>query len=557
VDGGADLLERGRSAYRQREWANACALLSAADRESPLEPDDLELWVTASYLTGRDDTGDDLSARACRECAGDDPARAARHAVRLGILLLLRGEAARSSGWLSRARRLLDVRGGDCAERGYLLVPAALQHLVGGDAAAAEAASAEAAAIGERFGDPDLLAMGRLGVGQALVASGRTAPALALLDEVMVAVTSEELSPVYAGILYCAVIETCNEAFDLRRVQEWTVALTRWCETQPDLVPYRGQCLVHRSEIMLVHGEWPDALDEARRACDSLAGRPAAGAAFYQLAEVHRLRGEFDRAEAAYRQASRWIPEPQPGLALLRMAQGHVDAAAAMLRRALDAAVGFKALRRTARVEPAPPAAERCRLLAAHVEVMISAGDLAAARAGADELRAIADHVGAPLLQAMALHATGAVLVAEHDPDAAEVLRRAWRAWQDLDAPYEAARIRVLMGLACRQQRDPDSADMEFDAARLVFEQLGAVPDVHRVRAVSRAGSRTAGAGPLTAREVQVLRLVATGMTNRAVAAELFLSEKTVARHVSNIFTKLGVSSRAAATAYAYEHGLV
>jgi DNA-binding CsgD family transcriptional regulator/tetratricopeptide (TPR) repeat protein len=557
VDDGADLLERGRSAYRQREWANACALLSAADRESPLAPDDLELWVTASYLTGRDDTGDDLSARAYRECAGDDPARAARHAVRLGILLLLRGEAARSGGWLSRARRLLDARGGDCAERGYLLVPAALQHLVGGDAAAAEAASAEAAAIGERFGDPDLLAMGRLGVGQALVASGRTAPALALLDEVMVAVTSEELSPVYAGILYCAVIETCNEAFDLRRAQEWTVALTRWCEAQPDLVPYRGQCLVHRSEIMLVHGEWPDALDEARRACDSLAGRPAAGAAFYQLAEVHRLRGEFDQAEEAYRQASRWIPEPQPGLALLRMAQGHVDAAAAMLRRALDAAVGFKALRRTVRVEPAPPAAERSRLLAAHVEVMIAAGDLAAARAGADEMGAIADHVGAPLLRAMALHATGAVLVAEHDPDAAEVLRRAWRAWQDLDAPYEAARIRVLMGLACRQQRDPDSADMEFDAARLVFEQLGAVPDVHRVRAVSRAGSGTAGAGPLTAREVQVLRLVATGMTNRAVAAELFLSEKTVARHVSNIFTKLGVSSRAAATAYAYEHGLV
>jgi DNA-binding CsgD family transcriptional regulator/tetratricopeptide (TPR) repeat protein len=511
------------------------------------------MWATAAYLTGRDDVGDDLSARACRECAVGDPARAARHASRLGILLLLRGEVARSGGWLGRARRLLDVRGGDCAERGYLLVPAALQHLVDGDPAAAEAASAEAAAIGERFGDPDLLALGWLGVGQALVAAGRIAPALALLDEVMVAVTSGEVSPIFAGIVYCAVIETCQEAFDLRRAQEWTVALTRWCDAQPDLVPYRGQCLVHRSEIMLVHGAWPDALDEARRACDELAGRPAAGAALYQLAEVHRLRGEFVRAEEAYQRAGRWVPEPQPGLALLRLAQGQVDAAAAMLRRALGGPSAGVAPHGPAGAEPASPAAVRSRLLAAHVEVMIATGDVAAARAGADELSALADRVGAPLLQAMAGHASGAAGVAEHDPGAAVVLRRAWRAWQDLDAPYQAARVRVLMGLACRQQRDRDSADMEFDAARMVFEQLGAVPDVNRVRALSRA----AGAGPLTAREVQVLRLVATGMTNRAVAAELFLSEKTVARHMSNIFTKVGVTSRAAATAYAYEHELV
>jgi DNA-binding CsgD family transcriptional regulator len=548
-----DLRERGRGAYRLREWASAYELLAAADRESPLGPDDLELWVTAAYLTGHDDSGDDLSARACRECAGTDPARAARHATRLAILLLLRGEAARSGGWLTRARRLLDAQGGECAERGYLLVPAAVDHLVAGDAAAAEAASAEAAALGERFGDPDLLALGQLGVGQALVAVGRTTPALALLDEVMVAVTSEEVSPIFTGILYCAVIETCGEAFDLRRAQEWTAALTRWCEAQPDLVPYRGQCRVHRSEIMLLHGAWPDALHEARMACDGLAGHPAAGAAFYQLAEVHRLRGEFQRAEESYRRAGRWIPVPQPGLALMRMAQGQVGAAAAMLRRALDGTVAFVALRRATRIEPVPPAAVRSRLLAAHVEIMIAAGDLAAARAGADELGTIADHIGAPQLRAMAAHATGAILVAGRDPGAAEVLRRAWRAWQDLDAPYEAARVRVLMGLACRQQRDPDSADMEFDAALLVFEQLGALPDANRVRALSRAS----GAGPLTAREVQVLRLVATGMTNRAVAAELFLSEKTVARHVSNIFSKLGVSSRAAATAYAYQHDLV
>ena len=296
---------------------------------------------------------------------------------------------------------------------------------------------------------------------------------------------------------------------------------------------------------MQLHGVWPDALEEVRRACAGLshpASQDAAGAAFYQLAELHRLRGELAEAEAAYREATRWGRSPQPGLALLRLAQGQVEAAAGAVRREVDEAEGRAA---------------RARLLPAFVEIVLAEGDVEAARAGADELAAIAAELDAPLLHAVSAHASGAVLLQEGDPRAAlTALRRAWNIWKALEAPHEAARVRVLIALACRDLGDQDTAEMELDAARWVFQQLSAAPDLARVDALSRqADGRDTGG--LTAREAQVLRLVAAGMTNRAIAADLILSEKTVARHVSNIFTKLDVPSRAAATAYAYEHGIV
>jgi DNA-binding CsgD family transcriptional regulator len=539
------VLEHARASFVQRSWGNAYAQFATADATTPLELDDLERLALAAYLTGHEEESTLAWTRAHHEAIRrDDPQRAARNAFLIGSGLMFRGETAPGLGWFARGGRVLEGCG-ECAEQAWPRTWNAFAQMWGGDAEGARSVFAESAMVGKRFNDADLLTMSHLGQGMCLVLQGQGPAGIAVLDEVMVAVTSGEVSPMYAGIAYCTVIAGCSELFDLRRAREWTAALTRWCDSQPDLVPYRGNCLVHRSELMQLEGAWTEAMEAARQACEQLSAPvrwDTLGSAYYQLGELHRLRGEFPEAEESYRKASESGHQPEPGMPLLRLAQGRTDVAAAALRRALDET-------------QEPPA--RARLLPAYVEIMIASRDVASARTAANELGQIAEFLNAAYLRAVATSAAGAVLLAEGDPRSAlPKLRAAGSVWRVLDAPYEVARIQMLIGLACNALGDAETSALEFDGARKVFEQLGAKPDIERIDVLLR---RTYGQTPagLTAGEVEVLRLVASGKTNRAIARELGLSDKTVARHVHNSLTKIGVPSRTAATAYAYENGLI
>ena len=523
-------------------WGDAFAELSAAHHEGRLGVEDLERLAVAAYMVGKDDDCEAAWMSAHKEWSRrGETERAARCAFWQALGLFFRGDLAPAMGWVGRGGRLLEESPRDCAEQAWLRMLTALPLLFEGDGEAVYPSFVEAGEIAERFADPDATMFARLCRGDSLILQGQVAEGMALLDELMVAVTADEVAPMLAGIAYCQVIALCRAVFDLRRAREWTEALTRWCDSQPGLVPFRGNCLVHRCEIFQLRGAWTRALESARRACERLAGPPAwdtLGSAYYQLAEIQRLRGELSEAEASYREASLAGRDPEPGMSLLRLAQGRVDLALPAICRALD--------------EAEDPIA-RSRLLPACVEVLLEAQDVEAARAATDELAEIAAQLAAPYLNALAAEASGAVQLAEGDPRAALArLRGAHRLWRELEAPYRAARVRVLIGVACRELSDGSNAALEFEAARGVLEDLGARPDLERLARL--AGTPTPGG--LSRRESEVLKLVAAGKTNRAIASELVISEKTVARHVSNIFTKLGVASRAEATAYAYKHGL-
>lgn len=544
-------MEAGRAAFARQAWREASRAFEAAGTETALGADDYEQWAVSSYMAG-DDMRCVQAWEAAHRVALDDGdlAAAARSAILLALCLVLSGQMAHASGWVARAEELLDECGAECAASGYVLIPKMLGALEVDPAIATDLA-ATATVIAKRFGDADLRALAVLGHGQALIRVGEPAAGVARLDDAMVSVSGGEVGPVVAGIVYCAVIIECLKLYDLARASEWTAALSDWCDGQSDLVPYRGQCLVHRSQLHQVAGRWADALTTAEAACRHLSDppHPALGLAYYQDGEVHRLLGDLDRAEAAYRAASGCGFDPVPGLALLKLARGEAAAAASSIKRALG--------------EVTDPLA-RAPMVAAASEILRSTGDLEGAREAADELATTAAPSASAVLRAMASHAVGTVLVAEGDPVAALVeLRAASRGWRSLCMPYEAARTATSIALACAALGDRAAATLELDNALATFSALGAGPDVDRLAAVAelvgdRGGTVQRGGGvELSGREAEVLAHLAAGKTNREIADALVISQHTVGRHVEHIFTKLGVSNRAAATAYAYEHRLL
>jgi ATP/maltotriose-dependent transcriptional regulator MalT len=537
------VLDEGRQAYASSAWASAYDLLSRAEEQEPLASADLELLATAAYMLGREDEWIRILEQAYQRYSEvGETRRAARCAFWIGTHLALRGEMGPATGWLGRAQRLVE-REGECVEQGYLLMPVVFQHEAEGDYEGAAATAAAAIETAERFRDDDLFALAVHAQGDILVKGGKVREGLGLLDQAMVCVTDGELSPIVTGIVYCGVILACEQAYELRRAREWTAALTRWCDRQPDLLAFTGRCLVHRAHILQLQGRWADALAEAElagRRSEEAMNRAAEARAWYEQGEVHRLGGEFAEAEDAYRNASRLGSEPQPGLALLRLAQGKRDAAAASIRR-----ITAETTDRW----------RRAGLLPAYVEIMLAVGEVDEARGACAELAEICEEFDSEMLRAMHTAARGQVDLAAGDPKGALAnLRRASEAWQELEAPYDAARARVLVGSACRALGDEEAFALELDAARRTLDDLGAAPDVAAVDAL--AGDR-ADAGGLTVRELEVLRLIARGQSNREIASALVISEHTVARHVQNIFRKLGVSSRTAAGAFAFEHDLM
>lgn len=538
---GADALAAGWAAVRMRDWPVAYARFTDAGGRLAV-PEDLDAYAESAWWLARFDEALSCYERAYRQHVADgQPRRAAMSALMLAITCRLVGEAAASAGWMARANRVLRTAP-ENVEHGYLCFLEIAAAMDRGDLDQALGLAGRMQHLGRRHDDPTLSALGVLFEGRALAKLGKVGEGMALLDEAMLAATSGELRPLWTGAIYCMLLDACHELVDLRRAAAWSEAAGRWCEALPSATLFPGICRVHRAELLAVAGDWPRAEAEAARAAEQMRGIDvfAAAGGLYEVGEIRRLRGDLAAAEEAYRAARDCGRDPQPGHALLRLAQGQTVAALASIQAALNS-------------EQAGRLA-RARLLHALVEIALASSDLRTAAEAADELEETADLYASPGLRAGAGRARGTLLLAEGRPaEALAVLRASAKSWQELGAPYEAARARVLLAAAYAGVGDEDAAELERAAARVVFTRLGARPDLDRIEQ-SAPGALPGG---LSQREAQVLRLVAAGNSNRTVAGELHLSEKTVARHLSNIFTKLAVTSRAAATAYAFEHHLV
>jgi ATP/maltotriose-dependent transcriptional regulator MalT len=529
-----------REAYDRGDWADA---LQGLRGKGGLGADDTLALATSAYLMGNVDE----AIRALQGGYQDmikngDSLGAVRFGFWLALILNVRGDVAIGTGWVARGQRLLENEPADLPERAYLLIHDFFQYLERGDVATAFETAGRVVELARRFSNDDLVALGLMCQGRVRIYSGQVREGLAVLDEAMVGISAGEASPIIAGMVYCSMIEACQEVSDFSRAASWTSALTRWCDTQPGLVPYTGQCSLHRGQIMRLHGAYDEALGEFARAQRRyrLEGTTAPAAlALTEQGDVLRIQGKLDEAEDCYRQSAELGYEPQPGLALCWLARGRTPAAVSAMRRLLAETQG---------------PVGRSRMLPGGVHVMVAAALIDEAREHADELAEIASLFGNPAVRAMAAYARATVELASGQVvEALSQARESTRLWSDIGSPYEAARARVLVARALRELGDEDSATGELAVAGRAFAEVGAAPAAQEVdKLLGRARP-----GGLTEREIEVLSLVAEGKSNYEIARVLVLSQKTVERHLSNIFSKLDVSSRTAAAAYAHDHGLM
>ncbi len=538
-----DELVRAREAFDRRQWVTAYERLATTGSDA-MQADDFARLATSAYLLGHvNDSVQAMQRAYSAHLSAGDKAAAAKCAFWLAMVLNSHGEWAVGGGWVGREERLLAELPGDTVDHGYLLIHRMFRHIVSGQWPQALELGQRVAEYGRRFNDADLVAMGLQAQGRVLFYGGRVPEGLALLDEAMVGIAAGEVSPIFAGNIYCSMIEACQEISDFQRVAEWTTALTRWCDEQPGLLTFTGQCAVHRGQVMRARGAYGEALvefDTAKERYSALGNVQFAGLAMAERGTVLRILGRYAEADEAFDEAIQYGQDPQPELATLWLARGRSRAAVGAVRRLL--------------AEPVD-AVPRARLLPAAIEVLLASGHQEEAKPLVIELAEIASAFGCTSISARSAQAAGALAVALDDfAGALPFLRSALRQWTSLESPYEAARTRVLVARALRALGDEDSAVSELAAARRALADLGAGPDALEVDQLLRPAALPGGLSP---REAEVLRLVAAGRSNPQIAAALFLSEKTVARHLSNIFTKLDVASRTAAAAFAFEHGLV
>jgi DNA-binding CsgD family transcriptional regulator len=537
---GATQLMRARDLHRQSRWAEACEEFAAADRLEALAVDDLDAFAEAAQVLGRGEEALRLLRRACdARVEANDIESAVTSAFWLWQLLIINAEFARANGWVAQARRLTQQ------DHDWFLITDAYSLIGMAEYEAAAELLARAAQDAAYRRQIDLVVFATTVWGRALIKAGRVKEGLSRLDEAMLPVIDGDASPRARSMMYCAAIATCHEVREFARAREWTLALGAWLDSLSGLKgAYFGNCRIYRSYLMRLCGSWREAVNEVAVVCDDLSGgygQLVAGHAFYQLGEMHRLVGNPE-AEKAYRRAGECGAPTQPGLALLRLAQDDIDTALVGIRRALAETKGRL---------------ERLDLLAACVTITLAADDLDAAQSAVTEMALIAEVYDTAAVQAELAGARGAVALAEGDAATAlPLLRTAAQWWREMEAPYAVAILSVLIGLACRSMGDEEAAQLELRSARETFARLGARPDLGRIETLLKPPQPVASHG-LSGREIEVLRLIAAGKTNHAIATELFLSERTVHRHVTNIFDKLGVRSRTAAASYGIQHHIV